>query len=72
MPNPEFAVVKEASESSSAQSKEFESAESVPFSDEQVFAVITEEPSSVTLTDVSLDQAPTERNTGIAQRDLNL
>lgn len=77
MPNPEFAVVKEALESSSAQSTtipepELESAECVPFSDEHVVAVIAEEASSVTHTDVSLDQAPTETNTGIVDIDFSL
>lgn len=76
MPNPEFAVVKEALESGSTQSftipePEVESAESDPLSDGHVVAVITEEASSVTLTDVSLDQA-VETNTGIVDNDLCL
>ncbi|XP_070769572.1 MICOS complex subunit MIC27 [Enoplosus armatus] len=70
VPNPESAVVEEASEpitDSSVQSAipetEVESAESVPVSDEPIVAVITEEASSVTLTEISPDQTPTETNT---------
>ncbi|KAI3351952.1 hypothetical protein L3Q82_020776 [Scortum barcoo] len=69
VPNPESAVVEEASEpSSSVQSdtipeKEVESAESVPVADEPIVAVVTEEASSITLTDTSLDQTSTETNT---------
>nr|XP_019941986.1 PREDICTED: MICOS complex subunit MIC27 [Paralichthys olivaceus] len=70
---PESAVV-EASEvssttdTSSSQSAtipetEVESAESVPVSDEPIAAVITKETSSVTLTEISPVQAPTETNT---------
>ncbi len=82
MPNPESAVVEEASVlSSSADSSvqsatipetEVESAESVPVSDEPVVAVVTEEASSITLTDISPDQTPTETNTGIIDIDLCL
>uniref|UniRef100_A0A7N6ARZ1 MICOS complex subunit n=1 Tax=Anabas testudineus TaxID=64144 RepID=A0A7N6ARZ1_ANATE len=76
VPNPEFAVVKET-ESSSTQSttipeSELESAKSVRLSDEHVAAVITEEASSATLTDISPQQAPTEMNTGIIDIDLCL
>ncbi|XP_074504117.1 MICOS complex subunit MIC27 isoform X12 [Sebastes fasciatus] len=73
VPNPESAVVEEASEpsattDSSAQSStipetEVESAESVPATDEPVDAVITEEASSVTLAEISPDQTLTETNT---------
>lgn len=65
VPNPESAVVEEASEPSSVQSAtipetEVELALSVPVSDEHIVTVITEEASSVTLTDKSPDQTPTE------------
>uniref|UniRef100_UPI0037E738D0 MICOS complex subunit MIC27 n=1 Tax=Semicossyphus pulcher TaxID=241346 RepID=UPI0037E738D0 len=66
VPNPESAVVKEASEASSVQSStipETESAESSPVSDEPSVAVVTDEVSSVTLTEISPDQTPTETNT---------
>lgn len=70
-------MVEEALDSSSAQratipEPEVESAESVPFSDEPVVAVMTEEASLVTLTDISPHQAPTETNTGITDIDLCL
>ncbi|KAK9517767.1 hypothetical protein VZT92_023111 [Zoarces viviparus] len=60
------AVVEEVSESGSDQSSaipetEVESAESVPASDES--AVVTEEPSSVELTEIHPDQTPTETDT---------
>uniref|UniRef100_A0A8D3AHN1 MICOS complex subunit n=1 Tax=Scophthalmus maximus TaxID=52904 RepID=A0A8D3AHN1_SCOMX len=67
--SPESAVA-EASEVSSATGSspqsatipetEVESAESAPVSDEPMAAVITKEASSVTLTEISPDQAPTE------------
>lgn len=65
VPNPESAVVEEASEPSSVQSAtipetEVELALSVPVSDEHIVTVITEEASSVTLTEISPDQTPTE------------
>lgn len=82
MPNPESAVVEEASEpsfstdssvhSATIPETEVESAESVPVSDEPVVAVVTEEASSITLTDVSPDQTPTVTNTGIIDIDLCL
>lgn len=82
MPNPESAVVEEASEASSptdssVQSStipetKVESAESVPVSDEPIVAVITEEASSVTLTEISPEQSPTETETGIIDIDLCL
>ncbi|XP_034454007.1 MICOS complex subunit MIC27 [Hippoglossus hippoglossus] len=71
--SPESAVVEalevsSTTDSSSSQSAtipetEVESAESVPSSDEPIAAVITKEASSVTLTEISPDQAPTETNT---------
>uniref|UniRef100_A0A3Q1FGB9 MICOS complex subunit n=1 Tax=Acanthochromis polyacanthus TaxID=80966 RepID=A0A3Q1FGB9_9TELE len=48
---------------------EVESAESAPISEEPVVAVKTEEESSVTLTEISPDQAPTETSTGITDID---
>ncbi|KAM9356772.1 MICOS complex subunit MIC27 [Symphorus nematophorus] len=66
VPNPESAVVKEASEAisrSTIPESEVESAESVPVSDEPVVAVVTEEVSSVTVAEISPDQTPTETNT---------
>lgn len=77
MPNPESAVVEEASEPSSVQSAtipetEVELALSVPVSDEHIVTVITEEASSVTLTDKSPDQTPTETIAGIIDIDLCL
>ncbi|XP_068442417.1 MICOS complex subunit MIC27 [Clinocottus analis] len=62
------AVAEETSEPGSAQSATIpetavESVESVPVSDESVVAVVTEEASSVALTEVSLDQTPTETDT---------
>lgn len=73
MPNPESAVVEEASEpSSTIPETEVESAEFVPVSDEPAVAVITEEASSVTLKEISPDQTPTETTTGITDIDLCL
>ncbi|XP_039669236.1 MICOS complex subunit MIC27 isoform X2 [Perca fluviatilis] len=64
VPNPESAVVEEASEpSSTIPETEVESAEFVPVSDEPAVAVITEEASSVTLKEISPDQTPTETTT---------
>ncbi|XP_071313641.1 MICOS complex subunit MIC27 [Trachinotus anak] len=70
--NPESAVIDASEPSSTTDSSsqsatiaetEVESAESVPVSDEPIAAVITKEASSVTLTEISPDQAPTETNT---------
>ncbi|XP_060904908.1 MICOS complex subunit MIC27 [Labrus mixtus] len=68
VPNPESAVVHEASEASSVQSPsipeiEVESAESVPVSEELIVAVVKDEVSSVTLTEISPDQIPSEATT---------
>ncbi|XP_028445202.1 MICOS complex subunit MIC27 isoform X2 [Perca flavescens] len=64
VPNPESAVVEEASEpSSTIPETEVESAEFVPVSDEPAVAVITEKASSVTLKEISPDQTPTETTT---------
>uniref|UniRef100_A0A3B4YLM6 MICOS complex subunit n=1 Tax=Seriola lalandi dorsalis TaxID=1841481 RepID=A0A3B4YLM6_SERLL len=59
-----------SSQSAMIPETEVESAESVPLSDEPIAAVITKEASSVTLSEISPDQAPTETNTGIM--DINL
>uniref|UniRef100_A0A3B4UDI4 MICOS complex subunit n=1 Tax=Seriola dumerili TaxID=41447 RepID=A0A3B4UDI4_SERDU len=59
-----------SSQSATSPETEVESAESVPLSDEPIAAVITKEASSVTLSEISPDQAPTETNTGII--DINL
>ncbi|XP_032383864.1 MICOS complex subunit MIC27 isoform X1 [Etheostoma spectabile] len=62
VPNPESSVVEEVSEPSSTIPEiEVESAE--PVSDEPAVAVITEEASSVTLTEISPAQTPTETTT---------
>ncbi|XP_041652768.1 MICOS complex subunit MIC27 [Cheilinus undulatus] len=68
VPIPESVVVNEASEPSSVQSSsipetEVKSAESVPLSEEPIVAVVKEDVSSVTLTEISPDQIPTEANT---------
>ncbi|XP_028272472.1 MICOS complex subunit MIC27 isoform X7 [Parambassis ranga] len=67
VPNSEAAAAPEpssptatAAQSSTISETEVESAESVPVSDEPIVAVITDEKSSVTLTDISPEQAPTE------------
>ncbi|XP_062249797.1 MICOS complex subunit MIC27 [Platichthys flesus] len=52
-----------SSQSATIPETEVESAESVPSSDEPIAAVITKEASSLTLTEISPDQAPTETNT---------
>lgn len=73
VPNPESAAVEEAqsapchaSEPSSTQStSETEVESAVPVSDEPIVTVITEEASSVTLTEISPDQAPAETNTDL-------
>ncbi|XP_022607403.1 MICOS complex subunit MIC27-like [Seriola dumerili] len=52
-----------SSQSATSPETEVESAESVPLSDEPIAAVITKEASSVTLSEISPDQAPTETNT---------
>ncbi|XP_069552951.1 MICOS complex subunit MIC27 [Brachyistius frenatus] len=73
VPNPDSAVAEEASDpssttetstkSSTISETEVESAESLPTSDEPIITVIPEEESSVTLTETSPDQVPTETST---------
>nr|XP_020451201.1 MICOS complex subunit MIC27 isoform X2 [Monopterus albus] len=68
VPKPESAVVWEASGPGSAQraavpEAEVKSAESVPVSDEPIVTVTTEEASSVTLSELSPVQPPTETST---------
>lgn len=67
MPNPESAA-----RSSLIPESEVESAESLPLSDEPAAAVISEQASSVTLTEISPDQTPAETNPGTVDIDLCL
>nr|XP_033489818.1 MICOS complex subunit MIC27 isoform X3 [Epinephelus lanceolatus] len=72
VPNPESAVAEEPSSTrdSSIPETEVESAESVPLSDEPAVAVRTEEVSSVTLTETSPDQTPTDTNTDLVSHSV--
>ncbi|KAL7395904.1 hypothetical protein ABVT39_025174 [Epinephelus coioides] len=72
VPNPESAVAEEPSSTRdcSIPETEVESAESVPLSDEPAVAVRTEEVSSVTLTETSPDQTPTDTNTDLVSHSV--
>ncbi|XP_022060869.1 MICOS complex subunit MIC27 isoform X2 [Acanthochromis polyacanthus] len=67
VPNPEptSSPRETPAKSSTISETEVESAESAPISEEPVVAVKTEEESSVTLTEISPDQAPTETSTAL-------
>lgn len=73
MPNLESAVTEEASaQSSTITETEVESAESIPVSDEPVVPILSEEPSSIALAEISANQTPADTNTGSKDVDLSV